>query len=115
MLNGRKFAGKRLPLTVAFAVLLVAAFGAGCKGFFQPNALESVAIQPASLNLQVNWYNDSFPPGELIRTTLARKLPAEWSGQQRFSATQRSSAGGTATGVSVTECCCDYQWICSGS
>ncbi len=53
MLNGRKFAGKRLPLTVAFAVLLVAAFGAGCKGFFQPNALESVAIQPPTPEVEV--------------------------------------------------------------
>ena len=53
MLNGRKFAGKRLPLTVAFAVLLVAAFGAGCKGFFQPNALESIAIQPPTPEVEV--------------------------------------------------------------
>ena len=53
MLSGRTFAGKKLPLTVAFAVLVAAAFGAGCKGFFQKNALSSIAIQPPSPQVQV--------------------------------------------------------------
>ncbi len=53
MLNGRKFAGKRLPLTVAFAVLLVAAFGAGCKGFFVPPTLTSITINPTAPAVQV--------------------------------------------------------------
>jgi hypothetical protein len=54
MATGRTFAGKKLPLTIAFTVLLVAAFGAGCKGFFIPNALQSVAVQPASTSINVN-------------------------------------------------------------
>jgi len=53
MLSGRTFAGKKLPLTIAFAVLVAAAFGAGCKGFFQKNALSSIAIQPPSPQVQV--------------------------------------------------------------
>lgn len=53
MLSGRTFAGKKLPLTIAFAVLVAAAFGAGCKGFFQKNALASIAIQPPTPNVQV--------------------------------------------------------------
>jgi len=53
MATGRMFAGKRLPLTIAFTILLIAAFGAGCNGFFLPNTLESIAIQPASVNMQV--------------------------------------------------------------
>ena len=53
MVTGHAFTGKRLPLTVAFAVLLVAAFGAGCKGFFTGNTLNSVAIQPPSPQVQV--------------------------------------------------------------
>ena len=54
MLSGRTFAAKRLPLTIAFTVLLVASFGAGCKGFFVKNTLNSIAIQPSSVNLEVN-------------------------------------------------------------
>jgi hypothetical protein len=46
--------GKKLPLTIAFTVLLVAAFGAGCKGFFQPPTLTSITINPASPSVQLN-------------------------------------------------------------
>jgi hypothetical protein len=46
--------GRKLPLTLAFTVLVVVAFGASCKGFFQGNTLQSIAIQPSSLNFQVN-------------------------------------------------------------
>jgi Bacterial Ig-like domain (group 2) len=53
MATGRGFAGKRLPLTVAFAVLLVAAFGAGCKNFFQDPTLSSVSIQPTKPQVNV--------------------------------------------------------------
>jgi hypothetical protein len=54
MATERKLAGKRLPLTIAFTVLLVAAFGAGCSGFFINNTLESVAVQPSSASINVN-------------------------------------------------------------
>ena len=54
MATGRTFSGKKLPLTIAFTVLLVAAFGVGCKNFFQPNTLESVAVQPSSASINVN-------------------------------------------------------------
>ncbi|MGA9641930.1 MAG: hypothetical protein WBQ72_11070 [Terriglobales bacterium] len=54
MHTGRVFTGKKLPLTIGFAVLLVAAFGAGCSNFFQDNALNSIAIQPSSVNIQIN-------------------------------------------------------------
>jgi len=53
MATERGFAGKRLPMTLAFAVLLVAAFGAGCKNFFQDPTLSSVAIQPPSPQVEV--------------------------------------------------------------
>jgi hypothetical protein len=53
MATGRGFSGNRLPLAAAFAVLLVAAFGAGCKGFFPGNTLNSIAIQPPSPQIQV--------------------------------------------------------------
>lgn len=53
MATERRFAGKKLPLTIAFTVLLVAAFGAGCKGFFQPPTLTSITINPANPSVQV--------------------------------------------------------------
>jgi hypothetical protein len=53
MLTKPTFTGKRLPLTIAFVLLLMASFGAGCKGFFTGNALESIAIQPPSPEVQV--------------------------------------------------------------
>ncbi|MGA9475680.1 MAG: Ig-like domain-containing protein [Terriglobales bacterium] len=53
MATERKFAGKKLPLTIAFTVLLVAAFGAGCKGFFQPPTLTSITINPIGPTVQV--------------------------------------------------------------
>jgi len=52
MATERKLAGKKLPLTVAFAVLLVAAFGAGCNGFFQSPTLTSITINgPTSVQV----------------------------------------------------------------
>jgi hypothetical protein len=53
MLSGRTFAGKRLPLTIAFTLLLLAAFGAGCKGFFVAPTLTSITINPTAPTVQV--------------------------------------------------------------
>jgi hypothetical protein len=53
MLSGRTLVGKRLPLTVAFTLLLVAAFGAGCKGFFTDPTLNSITINPTTPSVQV--------------------------------------------------------------
>ncbi len=52
MATERMLAGKKLPLTLAFTVLLIAAFGAGCKGFFQPPTLTSITINgPTSVQV----------------------------------------------------------------
>jgi hypothetical protein len=53
MAIGRGFAGKRLLLALAFGVLLAAAFGVGCNGFFQDATLSSIAIQPPTPQVQV--------------------------------------------------------------
>ncbi|MGA9355230.1 MAG: Ig-like domain-containing protein [Terriglobales bacterium] len=44
MATERKSAGAKLPLIIALTVLLVAAFGAGCNGFFVPPTLTSLTI-----------------------------------------------------------------------
>jgi hypothetical protein len=53
MASGRMFSGKRLAMS-GFTVLLVAAFGTGCKGFWTGNTLQSIAVQPSTINMQVN-------------------------------------------------------------
>jgi hypothetical protein len=50
----RGFRGKRLAWTAASGVLLVAAFGAGCKGFFPKTTLQTVSIQPSSPQANVS-------------------------------------------------------------
>jgi hypothetical protein len=42
------FTGRKLPLTLAFVVLVALAFGASCKGFFVDPALTSIAINPTA-------------------------------------------------------------------
>ena len=48
MAKGRKLSGKRLAIISAFGVLLVAAFGAGCKGFFTSPTIASFVISPTT-------------------------------------------------------------------
>lgn len=101
MLTGRAFAGKRLPLTIGFAALLVAAFGAGCHGFFTDPILQSIAINPtapqvnvgATLNLQVfGTYDD----GSRKQVTSG----VGWSSSDNTVGTVTGTGAGTLTGVS---------------
>jgi hypothetical protein len=100
MATRRRFAGKRLPLTLAFGALVAAAIGAACNGFFPPNTLETIAIQPPSVNLFVTatqafsaWgtYQDG------TRSQITSGLV--WTSD---SPSVTINSGGTATGVSVT-------------
>jgi hypothetical protein len=45
--------GRKLALTLAFTVLVALATGISCRGFFQPNTLETVTLQPPSLDIGV--------------------------------------------------------------
>jgi trimeric autotransporter adhesin len=42
------FSGRKLPITLAFAVLLGLAFGASCKGFFVDPQLTAIGVSPAT-------------------------------------------------------------------
>jgi len=44
--------GRKLPLTLVFALLVVLAFGASCHGFFVDPTLQSIAVGPANQNVQ---------------------------------------------------------------
>ena len=43
--------GRKLALSLAFTVLVALAFGVSCRGFFQANTLDSIAVQPPSPNI----------------------------------------------------------------
>jgi hypothetical protein len=48
------FTARRLPLTIAFALLVTLAFGAGCNGFFVDPQLTSITVGPSGQNVQLN-------------------------------------------------------------
>jgi hypothetical protein len=54
MAAGRIFTGKKVSVGIAFGVLLIAAFGAGCSGFFVNPTLTSLNITPASPSVQIS-------------------------------------------------------------
>lgn len=45
--------GRKLPLTLAFGVLLALTLGVGCQGFFVKPTLTSITINPSSPSVQV--------------------------------------------------------------
>lgn len=47
------FSGRKLPITLAFVVLLGLAFGASCKGFFVDPTLTSIAVSPTAPQVEV--------------------------------------------------------------
>jgi hypothetical protein len=47
------FTGRRLPLTLVFAVLIGLVFGASCNGFFVDPTLTSITISPTSPQVEV--------------------------------------------------------------
>ena len=51
MSTRRRFAGKRLPLTLAFGALVAAAIGAACNGFFVNPTVTAITIGPTGLTV----------------------------------------------------------------
>jgi hypothetical protein len=47
------FSGRKLPITLAFVVLVALAIGASCKGFFVDPTLTSITISPTSPQVEV--------------------------------------------------------------
>lgn len=100
MAIGPMLSAKKLAVTSAFAVLLVAAFGAGCKGFFTGNTLQSVSVQPSTINLQVNAQQQFTAFGTYLdgsRSQITSGLV--WSSSDP---SVSITSGGLATGLTVT-------------
>jgi hypothetical protein len=92
--------GRKLALSLAFTVLVALAFGVSCRGFFTNPTIDSIAISPSSVNLDVNatqqftaWgtYSDG------SRSQITSGLT--WTSD---STEVTITTGGKATGVSVT-------------
>lgn len=95
MLNGRK-----LALTLAFTGLVALALGVSCQGFFPPNTLNTVQIQPPSLNLSLNAQQQFTAYGTYqdgSRSPITSGLV--WTSS---SPSVTITSGGLATGASVT-------------
>ena len=94
------FQGRKLALTLAFTVLIALAFGVSCKGFFQPNSLVSIAVQPPSVNLDVT-ATQAFSAWGTYQDGTRSQITSGvvWTSD---SPSVTINSGGTATGVSVT-------------
>lgn len=73
------FTGRKLPLTLAFVVLVALAFGASCKGFFVDAVLTTITVGPTGQNVQVGdtlqmsargTYDDGSPPKNITGKVL---------------------------------------------
>src|SRR5271166_4979944 len=102
MATGRELTGKKLPLTIAFAVLLVVAFGAGCNGFFQSPTLSSITINPTSPSVQLAstltlqaFGVDSTGHGSYLTSGVS------WSTSDPTIATVTGNGSATLTGVAL--------------
>lgn len=93
--------GRKLALTLAFAGLLLVAFGAGCRGFFQPNTLETVTLQPPSLDIGVGATQQFTAYGTYEDGTRSQITSGlVWTSSD--SVDVPITAGGLLTGVNVT-------------
>ena len=93
------FTGRKLPLTLAFVVLVGLAFGASCKGFFVDPVLTTITVGPDGQNVQVGntqqmsargTYDDGSPPKNITAKVL-------WSSSDETIAT--IDKGGLVTAI----------------
>lgn len=100
MLIRRMSTGRKLRLTLGFAVLLVLAFGVSCTGFFPPNSLTAVTIQPPTPQIQVGTPQTLQAWGTYANTSGTSQLRngVVWTSSDNTVLTINSTTG-VATGV----------------
>jgi hypothetical protein len=94
--------GRKLALSLAFAALLLVAFGAGCRGFFVNPTLSSIAISPASVDLGIGSTTTlqvfgTYSDGTRNEVTSG----VSWSVEPTGIATVTGSGSGNVTGVAA--------------
>jgi len=97
MLTGRKVA-----LSLAFAGLLLVAFGAGCRGFFVNPTLTTIAVSPATVNVAINGTTTlqvfgTYSDGSRNQVTSG----VTWTVDPTGIATVTGSGNGNVTGVAA--------------
>lgn len=94
------FTGRKLPLTLAFTVLVALAFGVSCRGFFTKPILQSVAINPTAPQVNVAQTQNMQVFGTYDDGT--RKVVSSgvgWSSSDSSVATITGTGSATLTGV----------------
>jgi len=98
---------RKLPLTLAFAVLVVLAFGGGCHGFFVDPTLTSIAVGPATPTITNSTMNSpqtqQFTAVGTFNDGSTGSTPVTWSSTNSTTVASITSSGlATAIGVGTT-------------
>jgi len=101
------FIGRKLPLTLAFAVLIVLAFGGGCHGFFVDPTLTAIAVGPATPTITNSTPNQTrtqqFTAVGTFNDGSTGSTPVTWSSTNSTTVASITSSGlATAIGVGTT-------------
>jgi uncharacterized protein YjdB len=97
--------GRKLPLTLAFAVLVVLAFGASCKGFFVKPTLTTIAVSPPTPTITNGTTNNTqqFTVVATFDDGSHGSTPVSWSSKDPTTIASISSSGlATAIGLGST-------------
>jgi uncharacterized protein YjdB len=95
------FTGRKLPITLAFGVLLGLAFGVSCKGFFVDPVLQSIEVGPSGITIQTGDTNNK-QQFTAVGTFDDGKRPTNkvtWSIDPSDGSIATLSTGGLATAV----------------
>jgi len=93
--------GRKLALSLAFTVLVAVAFGVSCRGFFQSNTLDSIAVQPPSPNIVLTQTQTLTAWGTYADSTRSQiKSGVAWSSDTP-SVVSIDPTSGVATGESL--------------
>ena len=98
--------GRRLPLTLAFVVFVLAAFGSSCKGFFVNPTLTSIAVGPATPTIPLT--DSSGKPSTQQFTAVGTfndgstgSTPVTWNATSTTNSATINSSSGLATAQAV--------------
>lgn len=92
------FTGRKLPLTLAFAVLVAGALGAGCRGFFVKPTLTAITVTPLTPTIQTGTTNNTvqMTATGTYNDGSSNSTPVSWS------ITTVSPSGTTVAGISTS-------------
>jgi len=95
--------GWKLPLTLAFAVLVVLAFGASCNGFFVDPTLTSLAITPATPTISAHAPGNTqqFSAVGVFNDGSSGSTPVSWSSSEATTVASINSSTGLATAIAA--------------